>query len=52
MLDSIKVIIMINKKEKMARVFIALTPVKELNDKIIEIKKDLKIGLLKAHTIS
>jgi len=43
---------MINKKEKMARVFIALTPVKELNDKIIEIKKDLKIGLLKDHTIS
>jgi 2'-5' RNA ligase len=36
----------------MARVFIALTPVKELNDKIIEIKKDLKIGLLKDHIIS
>ena len=36
----------------MARVFIALTPVKELNDKIIEIKKDLKTGLLKDHTIS
>ena len=36
----------------MARVFIALTPVKELNDKIIEIKKGLKTGLLKDHTIS
>ena len=36
----------------MARVFIALTPVKELNDKIIEIKKHLKTGLLKDHTIS
>ena len=36
----------------MARVFIALTPVKELNDKIIEIKKDLKIGILKNHNIS
>ena len=36
----------------MTRVFIALTPVKELNDKIIEIKKDLKTGLLKDHTIS
>jgi 2'-5' RNA ligase len=43
---------MINKKEKMARVFIALTPVKELNDKIVEIKKDLKVGLLKDHNIS
>ena len=43
---------MINKKENMTRVFIALTPVKELNDKIIEIKKDLKIGLLKDHNIS
>ena len=36
----------------MARVFIALTPVKELNDKIIEIKKHLKTGLLKDHIIS
>ena len=43
---------MINKKEKMARVFIALTPVKELNDKIVKIKKDLKVGLLKDHNIS
>ena len=43
---------MINVKEKMARVFIALTPVKELNDKIVEIKKDLKVGLLKSHNIS
>ena len=36
----------------MARVFIALTPVKELNDKIVKIKKDLKVGLLKDHNIS
>ena len=36
----------------MARVFIALTPVKELNDKIIEIKKNLKNGPLKDHNIS
>ena len=43
---------MINKKEKMARVFIALTPVKELNDKIVKIKKDLKVGLLKDYNIS
>ncbi len=43
---------MINKKEKMTRVFIALTPVKELNDKIVEIKKNFKIGLLKDHNIS
>ena len=43
---------MIIKKEKMARIFIALTPVKELNDKIIEIKKDLKTGVLKDHSVS
>jgi 2'-5' RNA ligase len=36
----------------MARVFIALTPIKELNDKIVEIKKDLKNGPLKNHNIS
>ena len=36
----------------MARIFIALTPVKELNDKIVEIKKNLKNGSLKDHNIS
>ena len=36
----------------MASVFIALTPGKELNDKIVTIKKDLKSMSLKDHVIS
>ena len=31
----------------MARIFLALTLEKDLNDQIIELKKELKFGLLK-----
>ena len=36
----------------MARIFLALTPEKDLNDQIIEIKKDLKSNLLKDANIT
>ena len=36
----------------MASIFIALTPVKDLNNQLIEIKKDLKSKLLKNQNIS
>ena len=36
----------------MARIFLALTPEKELNDQIIEVKKELKSGILKNANVS
>ena len=36
----------------MARIFLALTPTKDLNDQIIQLKKDLKNTLLLASNIS